>query len=149
MWVICEPVWEDDALRAMKRAVPRFARYLESGQIEIIPHSSWYVKNSKFNSRRVLDGRVKKLEGALVSLALRKSGGLIELTVSDNSQGFDPDAERVGYKPHRGIGLSSRRERTELSGETFSIESAPGKGTVIHASWAVAVPAVTPSTGRA
>ena len=59
----------------------------------------------------------------------------MELTISDNGVGFD--MKEVGLrKDHSGcIGLSSMRERTELSGGTFSIESAVGRGTVIRASW--------------
>ncbi len=82
----------------------------------------------------------KHSKGDMVSLSLRKSGGRLELTISDNGQGFDSVAELVGPRLHQGMGLSSMRERAELSGGTFSIESAPGKGTVIHASWPLAAP---------
>jgi len=33
------------------------------------------------------------------------------------------------------MGLSSMRERTELSGGTFLIESIQGRGTTLRASW--------------
>ncbi|MGD8776457.1 MAG: hypothetical protein PVF44_14175, partial [Syntrophobacterales bacterium] len=35
----------------------------------------------------------------------------------------------------RGFGLGSMRERTELSGGTFVIDSGKGKGTIVRASW--------------
>ncbi len=54
-----------------------------------------------------------------------------ELTISDNGTGFDPKA--LGQSDHRpGLGLLSMRERVELAGGRFSIESAPGTGTRIR-----------------
>jgi len=70
-----------------------------------------------------------------VNLSLRKMDGAIELRIHDNGQGFDPGeiGSRVGTM--RGWGLDSMRERAELSGGSFSIESSQGSGTVIRASW--------------
>ncbi|MBI2940829.1 MAG: MEDS domain-containing protein [Chloroflexi bacterium] len=66
MWVTAQPVSETDAERAMREVVPDLDRYLDSGQLEIIPHSEWYLKGGAFNSERVLAGWVDKLNGALV-----------------------------------------------------------------------------------
>ena len=41
----------------------------------------------------------------------------------------------VKRNPWGGLGLRSIRERTELSGGLFEVESAKGKGTTIRASW--------------
>ena len=70
-----------------------------------------------------------------VHLSLRKGNGRIELTIRDNGQGFD--LEKIGSQEStkRGLGLTSMRERVELSGGSFGVESAEGKGTVIRASW--------------
>jgi len=55
--------------------------------------------------------------------------GEIQLTVSDLGVGFDPqDAIH-----RRGLGLISMRERMQLIGGEFSINSQPGSGTTIHA----------------
>ncbi len=55
--------------------------------------------------------------------------GEIQLTVSDLGVGFDPqDAMH-----RRGLGLISMRERMQLVGGEFSINSNPGSGTTIHA----------------
>ncbi len=37
--------------------------------------------------------------------------------------------------PCQGFGLSSMKERTEFSGGTFCLETGPGVGTSIKASW--------------
>jgi signal transduction histidine kinase len=70
-----------------------------------------------------------------VRLLLRKVDGRMELLLEDNGRGFDPLETFSADGTGRGLGLSSMRERVELSGGSFSIESAQGKGTIIRASW--------------
>jgi signal transduction histidine kinase len=41
----------------------------------------------------------------------------------------------VKKNPWGGLGLLSMKERTELSGGLFGVESAKGKGTTVRASW--------------
>lgn len=55
----------------------------------------------------------------------------ISVDVSDSGAGFDPSAIREGH----GLGLASMEERMRLIRGTFSIESAPGRGTKVRA-WA-------------
>jgi len=74
----------------------------------------------------------KHSKPSLVNLRLQKTNSGIELTIQDNGQGFDPETTR------RGLGLSTLTERAELSGGAFDLESALGKGTVIHVSWPLA-----------
>jgi PAS domain S-box-containing protein len=54
--------------------------------------------------------------------------GSVELIVTDNGRGFDPDA-RFGS----GLGLISMQERASLLGGKFSVKSAPGSGTTVLA----------------
>lgn len=85
--------------------------------------------------QEALNNIAKHSKANLVTLSLRKINGLIELNLQDNGQGFN--VERIfsieSYK--KGLGLGSMRERAELSGGIFSIESVSGKGTIIRASW--------------
>jgi PAS domain S-box-containing protein len=53
----------------------------------------------------------------------------IHLAVSDSGAGFDSEAVKVS----RGLGLISMEERLKLVKGTFSIESQPKRGTIIHA----------------
>jgi signal transduction histidine kinase len=77
----------------------------------------------------------KHSKADLVHLSLRKMGGRIELVLEDNGQGFDPGKVLGSESAKRGFGLTSMKERTELSGGSFAIESAEGKGTTVRASW--------------
>ncbi len=72
-----------------------------------------------------------------VDLYLRKTEGLIELVIKDNGRGFDLESSLSVDNARRGLGLSSMKERTELSGGAFCIESLGGKGTFVRASWPV------------
>lgn len=70
-----------------------------------------------------------------VQIGLQRENGTLELTVDDDGRGFNARAVRAASGSGKGLGLSSMRERTQLSGGTFSIESSLNKGTRICASW--------------
>jgi signal transduction histidine kinase len=80
-------------------------------------------------SQEAMNNVAKHSKATAVDLGLRKENGEIELTIRDNGQGFNPETTR------KGLGLSTMRERVELSGGTFDLQSAIGKGTLIHVSW--------------
>jgi PAS domain S-box-containing protein len=70
-----------------------------------------------------------------VNLSLRKLDDRLELVLQDNGRGFDQEKADSQKSTSRGLGLSSMRERVELSWGSFAIESTEGKGTIIRASW--------------
>ena len=72
-------------------------------------------------------------KGDHVHLSLISNHNRVELTIQDNGRGFDPEEVRKRYR--RGMGLSSMKERAELSGGTLSIQSAEGKGTTLTFKW--------------
>jgi signal transduction histidine kinase len=49
--------------------------------------------------------------------------------------GFDADQTAPQEALDRGLGMASMKERTELSNGVFEVESLPGVGTKILASW--------------
>jgi PAS domain S-box-containing protein len=85
--------------------------------------------------QEALNNVAKHSKATLVKLSLHETEGEIGLMVQDNGQGFNTEGarSRVGTAP--GLGLVSMRERVELSGGSFSIESAEGRGTTIRAWW--------------
>src|SRR5712692_5329408 len=74
-----------------------------------------------------------KVEGGMVALRAWRQNGRLSLEVSDDGVGIPEEKRREILDS--GIGISNVRERLKvLYGEEFSlrIDSAPGKGTVIH-----------------
>jgi PAS domain S-box-containing protein len=65
MWVTSQPLEVEDAKEALRKAVLDIDIYLEKRQLEIISYSDWYVKEGSFDSDRVLNGWVEKLDKAL------------------------------------------------------------------------------------
>jgi PAS domain S-box-containing protein len=88
-------------------------------------------------TQEAMNNIVKHSQADLVRLSLRKKENKIELAIKDNGMGFDLEEILSSERSKRGLGLNSMRERTELSGGTFAIESTKGKGTVIRASWPI------------
>jgi PAS domain S-box-containing protein len=71
-----------------------------------------------------------------VQISLKEAEDRLELTVRDNGVGFDVEQAASAQGLDRGLGLASMKERTELSDGTFIIDSQPGSGTAVRASWA-------------
>jgi signal transduction histidine kinase len=85
--------------------------------------------------QEAMNNIAKHSKANLVSVYLHKRNGDMELTIEDNGIGFDPKSNPMENPSSKGIGLGSMRERVELSGGTFSLESSPGSGTRIRVSW--------------
>ena len=87
--------------------------------------------------QEAMNNIAKHSKANLVRLSLRKVYDCMELILRDNGQGFNPQKTLFQPNSKKGLGLTSMRERTELAGGSFAIESAEGKGTVIRASWSI------------
>lgn len=64
LWVIAEPLTEQDAKEALKQAVPDIDQYLAEQSIEIIPARDWYLHDGTFDLKRVIQGWNEKLTRA-------------------------------------------------------------------------------------
>ncbi len=84
-----------------------------------------------------LNNIAKHSKALAVSLSLKKSNQNLELMIQDNGQGFDLEEVYSRKETTKGLGLNSMKERIELSGGFFSIESKMGAGTVIRATWSM------------
>jgi PAS domain S-box-containing protein len=67
-----------------------------------------------------------------VSIRLKKSGAFLEAEVEDNGRGFDFDRLFHSGAGPSGFGLKSMRERVEIIGGSFSVDSLLGVGTRIR-----------------
>jgi len=65
IWITSEPLGEKEAKKAMRRAVPDFEHYERKGQMAILPHTEWYLKDGALNLRKILDAWKDKLDQAL------------------------------------------------------------------------------------
>ena len=95
MWVTSQPLEVEEAKEALRGAFPDLDVYLERGQIEFIPYNQWYVKEGVFDSNRVLDGWVEKLNQALANGydGLRLTGHTFWLEKEDWNDFFDYEEE--------------------------------------------------------
>jgi len=90
--------------------------------------------------QEALHNVAKHAKASLVRVALTKANDQIALFLEDNGQGFDIDHALSLESSERGFGLASMKERAKLSGGSLVIESAPGTGTSIRASWQGRIP---------
>lgn len=67
LWVVSEPLEIEDSKEILRRSIPGIDTYLEKGQIEIIPYTEWFTTEGVFDSKKVFNGRVEKLNRALDS----------------------------------------------------------------------------------
>jgi PAS domain S-box-containing protein len=65
LWVCSEPLCAEKAKKALGKAMPGFATRVKNGQIEVLPHTEWYLKRGRFSSQRVLRDWADKLAQAL------------------------------------------------------------------------------------
>lgn len=78
---------------------------------------------------------VKHANADRVRVSLGSSGGVLVLKVMDNGDGFDPSGVSIRNGSGRGLGLLNMRERANLSGAAYAMDSRAGNGTQICVSW--------------
>jgi signal transduction histidine kinase len=72
----------------------------------------------------------KHAHASKVAIRVANGGPTMEVSVSDDGQGFEPDQDRGAGRPH--FGLGTMRERAEAIGADFGIDSRPGAGTRVR-----------------
>lgn len=78
---------------------------------------------------------VKYANADRIRVQLRKAGDALHFIIEDNGDGFDPCEVAVRNGSDRGLGLLSMKERANLSGGNYSMDSACGQGTRISICW--------------
>src|SRR5437773_1345731 len=54
LWVVAEPVREEEARHALKHVVPDLDRYLADHSIDIVSAGAWYLHGGTFDLKRVM-----------------------------------------------------------------------------------------------
>jgi len=132
------PLLDDFGLEAALR--DHFAEYEEKWQIPVqfecerLEHVlSRDAETALFRvAQEALNNVLKHARAQEVRVWLGRLKNQIVLRIEDNGRGFEPDE---GKRPDRNghFGLMTMKERIELLGGEFDVETAPGKGTVITA----------------
>jgi PAS domain S-box-containing protein len=80
-------------------------------------------------AQEALSNAARHARASAVTVLLSTSKVGLQLSISDNGTGFDPDRPRE----HPSLGLASMRERVRLLQGELSIKSTPGSGTTVLA----------------
>jgi len=143
-------------------AIHRFARELRPAMLDdlgLIPALRSYIKNfaartglrirftafieveALDNDKRTVLYRVaqealtnvaRHAQASLVQVRIRKIPDAIRMEVADDGRSFQ--VQRVlSARTNKRLGLLGIRERVEMGGGSFAIESAPGRGTTLRA----------------
>jgi two-component sensor histidine kinase len=85
MWVTADPFGVEDAKDALRAAVPDLERRERSGQIEIVDHRDWYLRQGRLSPDEVVRGWIQRAEGAVADgyRGLRLTGNTFWLEQHD------------------------------------------------------------------
>jgi len=87
-----------------------------------------YIEVMLFRAiQELLGNAARHSQGALVKIIMDMGEDRVRVSVDDNGRGFDPEVFEQGSS----LGLKLIRERSEMLGGNFEIDSAVGKGTRI------------------
>ncbi|HSM92604.1 MAG TPA: MEDS domain-containing protein [Anaeromyxobacteraceae bacterium] len=64
VWVTTE-LTNDEALARLGRGVPRFQEHVAKGQVQVVPHTEWYLRGGRFELKRTIDLWMAKHDEAL------------------------------------------------------------------------------------
>jgi PAS domain S-box-containing protein len=65
MWITSPPLEVEEAILALRKAIPELDQHIQKRQIEILPYTKWYLLGGAFDADRVLQGWVEKEKVAL------------------------------------------------------------------------------------
>lgn len=83
-------------------------------------------------AQEALTNIAKHADARLVKVNLQKVSGAVRMEINDDGRSFDVEYV-LHAKRNKRLGLVGMRERVEMVGGSFSVESAPGKGTTVCA----------------
>jgi len=96
---------------------------------EPVPRLDAQVENALFRiAQEALANAAKHAKATQVTVTVEVDNGTLRMVVADDGVGFDP-ARLPTPGVNRGWGLLTMRERAEVVGGMFRIESRPGSGT--------------------
>jgi hypothetical protein len=104
LWIIADPMTADDALNALKKAVPHFEQYIEKKSIEILPYMDWFMTTGKFHAKHISKAWIQKLDEALVrgydGMRINGNESWLERNGWDNFMEYERDLHNI-FKSRR------------------------------------------------
>jgi len=83
-------------------------------------------------AQEALANVARHAQASLVEVSVQKLRHAIRMEVKDNGKSFEVQGA-LSARRNKGLGLLGMRERVEMVGGSFAVESLPGKGTTIRA----------------
>ena len=83
-------------------------------------------------AQEALSNVVKHAKASLMQVSLRRLDGVVHMEIKDNGRSFSVK-RMMRMKKRKRLGLLGMRERMEMIGGSFTLESNPGKGTTVRA----------------
>ena len=82
-------------------------------------------------AQEALTNVARHANASQVEVRIESFNGTIRMEIADNGQGFESNCNSCPGKPNR-LGLLGMRERVEMLGGTFGVESFPGQATTVR-----------------
>jgi signal transduction histidine kinase len=83
-------------------------------------------------AQEALANVARHAQASLVEVSIRKLRNAVHMEVKDNGKSFDVQSA-LSTRRNKGLGLLGMRERVEMVGGSFAVDSLPGRGTTIRA----------------
>ncbi|MGB9429254.1 MAG: PAS domain S-box protein [Gammaproteobacteria bacterium] len=117
---------------------------IEASIMDSLPRFPAQVETACF---RVLQGALTNVlrhaQASHVDVSLRQAGDALDLVVKDDGVGFDVASARAYAMQGNSLGLLAMEERVRLANGEFDMHSILGRGTEVHARFAVPATAST------
>jgi PAS domain S-box-containing protein len=110
LWITSAPLGQQAARQAISASMPDFDRYVQRGQIEIVPHTQWYLKDGAFCLQALLEAvATKAREIATKGYDGTRSAGNASWVEEKDWDSFTGYEELVGHAMagHRAVALCS------------------------------------------
>lgn len=82
-------------------------------------------------AQEALNNVAQHAKAWLTEVKISQSGKLVHMEIHDNGQGFEVGSDIFFSEESKRLGLLGMRERVEMVGGSYSVESNPGKGTTV------------------
>lgn len=104
-------------------------------EVEPIRLSDEVRKNLYLIFKEGITNAVKHAQAKSITVNATMNSGVFQMSIADDGHGFADAQESTSSPPARGHGLRNMKKRAEEISAEFSLQSTPGKGTVISLSF--------------